>query len=297
LEARLELLLELLRERRGLLVLDNLEMVLEPELPDVRYRAGYEGYGEVLRRLGEGAHQGCLLVVSREQPLREDQIAICAMRLYGLELEDGRALLAHGDLTGDDAAWGALVARYAGNPLALRVVEKTAATVFDGDIAAFLAHEVAVFGDIRQLLDEQIGRLSVPERVVLRWLAEERKALGFAELVTSLGPMLGRAVVVEAVEALARRSLLEPSGCGTFTLQPVVLEYAITHLVECGGTPGQGGTVAGGGQGRHAAQHGAPGRAATGGALRRRRGQQGYGPVGTVNIPELRGSPRGYVPP
>src|SRR5260370_1162850 len=69
LEARLGLLLELLRTQRGLLVLDNLETVLEPEAPAVRYRAGYDGYGETLRRLGASAHQGCLLVTTPHQPL------------------------------------------------------------------------------------------------------------------------------------------------------------------------------------------------------------------------------------
>jgi transcriptional regulator with XRE-family HTH domain len=296
-EARLELLLALLRERRGLLVLDHLETVLEPEVPDVRYRTGYEGYGEILRRLGESAHQGCLLVVSREQPLREDQTAVRALRLQGIGVDEGRALLEHRDLAGDEAAWGVLVARYAGNPLALQVVGKTVAAVFDGDIAAFLAHDVAVFGDIRQLLDEQVARLSVQEQAVLRRLAAERELVGFAELVTDLGPRLGRAVVVEAVEALARRSLLEPAGRGTLTLRPVMLEYASTQLVEHGGAAGKIGAAAGVGQGRRAAQPAASGRAATAGAWRRECGQQGYGPGGAINHSRLRGNQRGYRPP
>jgi hypothetical protein len=210
---------------------------------------------------------------------------------------EGRALLGHWDLAGDDAAWQALVTRYAGNPLALRVVGKTAATVFNGDIAAFLAQDVAVFGDIRRLLDEQIARLSAPERAVLRWLAKTREPVEFAALVTDLGPVVGRAAVVEAVEALARRSLLEPGGRGTLTLQPVVLEYATTQLVERGSAAGQVGAAAGVGQGRRAAQPGASGRTAAAGAWRRGRGQQGYGPGGAVNLPELRGNPRSYEPP
>jgi transcriptional regulator with XRE-family HTH domain len=44
-DAHLGVLLDLLRARRMLLVLDNLETILEPEAPQVRYRAGYEGYG------------------------------------------------------------------------------------------------------------------------------------------------------------------------------------------------------------------------------------------------------------
>jgi hypothetical protein len=50
-EARLRQLLELLRTRRGLLVLDNLETVLEPGAPEIRYRAGYAGYGQMLQWL------------------------------------------------------------------------------------------------------------------------------------------------------------------------------------------------------------------------------------------------------
>ena len=60
LAARLGLLLEALRAQRALLVLDNLEAVLEPGAPEVRYRAGYEGYGTLLQRLAESVHQGCL---------------------------------------------------------------------------------------------------------------------------------------------------------------------------------------------------------------------------------------------
>jgi hypothetical protein len=66
--ARLALLRDLLRERPALLVLDNLETVLEPGVTAARYRAGYEGYGEVLQRLGERGHQATLLVTSREPP-------------------------------------------------------------------------------------------------------------------------------------------------------------------------------------------------------------------------------------
>lgn len=231
LEAKLALLMEMLRAQRGLLVLDNLETVLEPGAPAVRYRPGYEGYGEALRRLGESAHQGCLLLTSREKPLREDEVAVRALRLEGLGVEDGRALLGSRALAGDETDWRTLTGRYAGNPFALRVVGETIGEVFEGEIAAFLAQDAMVFGDVRQLLDEQVARLSPLEHAVLTWLAVEREPVGFAELAAELGPTVGRAEMVEAVEALRRRSLLEPGGRGTFTLQPLVLEYATAQLV------------------------------------------------------------------
>jgi WD40 repeat protein/transcriptional regulator with XRE-family HTH domain len=231
-EARLALVLELLRTQRALLVLDNLETVLEPEEPMVRYRPGYEGYGEVLQRLSASAHQGSIVLTSREQPLRADHAAVRSLHLGGLGVEDGRALLGRRNLVGDAASWKSLVERYGGNPLALGVVGETVAVVFGGDIAAFLAQEATVFGGIRQLLDEQITRLSPLEYAILLWLAVEREPVGFGMLVADLGSGVARGDAMEAVEALGRRSLLEHGSHGTFTLQPVVLEYATARLAD-----------------------------------------------------------------
>ena len=235
--ARLTLLLELLQMRRGLLVLDNLETILVPGVSEARYREGYTGYGEVLRRVGESMHQGCLLVTGREAPselvpLAGDRAPVRTLRLGGLTPADGRALLREQALTGDDAAWEALITHYSGNPLALRVVGETIGVVFGGDIAAFLGQEAVVFGGIRQLLDEQIARVSALEQSVLTWLAVEREPIGFTELLADLGPGAPPGEVVEAVEALGRRSLLERGGRGAFTLQPVVLDYATTRLID-----------------------------------------------------------------
>src|SRR6478672_7841230 len=231
LAAQLRLLLGLLRAQRSLLILDNLETVLLPGALELRYRAGYEGYGAVLQQLAESAHQGCLLLTSREQPLRADDIAVRALRLEGLGVEEARALLGPRALLGDDAAWRALVERYAGNPLALQVVGETISVVFGGEIAAFLGQETAVVGGIRQLLDEQLARLSPLEQALLHWLAIEREPVRFAALLADLGPEVAQSEVLEALEALDRRSLLERASGGAFTLQGVVLEYISERLV------------------------------------------------------------------
>ncbi|HMA34253.1 MAG TPA: helix-turn-helix domain-containing protein [Chloroflexia bacterium] len=231
LAAQLRLLLGLLRAQRSLLILDNLETVLSPGSLELRYRAGYEGYGAILQQLAESAHPGCLLLTSREQPLRADDSAVRALRLDGLAVAEARALLGHRVLLGDDAAWRALVKRYAGNPLALQVVGETISVMFGGAIAAFLGQETAVFGGIRQLLDEQLARLSPLEHALLYWLAIEREPVRFAALLADLGPEVARSAVLEALEALDRRSLLERASGGAFTLQPVVLEFISERLV------------------------------------------------------------------
>jgi WD40 repeat protein/transcriptional regulator with XRE-family HTH domain len=240
LPARLALLLGVLRERRCLLVLDNLETVLEPGAVTARYRAGYEGYGEVLRQLGESEHQSTLLLTGREAPpelaLLAGAAPVRALHLGALDLPACRALLHDRGLVGNDDTWLALVSRCGGNPLALNLVGQTIVELFGGAIEAMLAYASetvgAVFGGLRRLLEEQFGRLSALEQSLLYWLAVEREPVGIAMLRADVAPGVGPGEMLEALEALDRRSLLERGvERATHTLQPVVLEYVSERLV------------------------------------------------------------------
>jgi WD40 repeat protein/transcriptional regulator with XRE-family HTH domain len=240
--AQVRRLLELLSDARCLLVLDNFETVLQPGGRAGDYRPGYERYGTLLRQVAEAPHRSCLLVTSREEPpeigpLRgaHGPVRICA--LAGLGVQDSRALLSDKQLDGDDAAWQALIGRYGGNGLALKVVGETIRQTFDREISAFLEYAIAtygtMFGGIRHLLDAQAERLSPIELDILRRLAVEREPVSLAELARDMAPSVGRAAVIDAVDALRRRSLVERGERGAvFTLQSMVLEYVTDRLVE-----------------------------------------------------------------
>jgi WD40 repeat protein len=238
--ARVAVLLQLLRDRRCLLVLDNFETVLEPGQHEGRYRDGFAGYGALLRAIGETRHQSCLVVTSREAP---PELAVLGgggvrrLQLGGLGVPEGQAVLADKQLSGDGEDWANLIARFGGNGLALKVVGESIRQVFDGDIATFLnqAGSGSISGGIRRLLAEQIERSSALEQKLLRVLAVAREPVSIAELIGDLGPRVSRGAVVEAVEALRRRSLVERASSGgmaAFTLQSVVLEYVTDRLVE-----------------------------------------------------------------
>jgi hypothetical protein len=80
-----------------------------------------------------------------------------------------------------------------------------------------------VFGSVR----EQFARLSAVEQTVLLCLAILREPVSIEGLLSVLGAPLLRVQVLEAVEALRRRSLVELGHQqGSFKLQSVVLEYA-----------------------------------------------------------------------
>src|SRR5229473_827151 len=237
LERRLGLLLEYLRTERVLLVLDNLEVLLEEGEGTGRMRAGYEDYGRLLRQVAQTAHQSCLLLTSREKPrelmaLEGSRTPVRSLRLAGLDAVAGEQLLAEKDVAGTTPERARLIEAYAGNPLALKIVAETIVELFGSEIAPFLEQGEVVFGSVRELLDEQFDRLSGVEQTVLFWLAILREPVSIEELLSVLGIPLPRMQVLEAIEALRRRSLIERGQRpGSFTLQSVVLEHATARLI------------------------------------------------------------------
>jgi WD40 repeat protein/transcriptional regulator with XRE-family HTH domain len=247
LDGRLGLLLEHLRAERALLVLDNLEMLLEEGEGTGHMRAGYEAYGRLLRRIAGTEHQSCLLLTSREKPrdlvsMEGSRTPVRALRLGGLEREACEQLLEEQHLAGSADERVRLIERYGGNPLALKVVAQTIVELYGGKIAPFLTGDEVVFGSVRELLAEQFDRLSAVEQLVLQWLAIHREPVSIVELLSTLGTPLPRIQVLEAVESLRRRSLVERGKQpGSFTLQSVVLEYVAARLIaEAAGEIAQG---------------------------------------------------------
>lgn len=250
-DATMRQLLEQLRHRRCLLILDNVEAVLQGKELVGTYRPGYEDYGWLFQQLGEGRHQSSALLTSREIiPQVSIQAGVtAAVRLWRLEplsMEEGKSILAAKGLdvqTKQPQQVKELIKRYQGNPLALKTVATSIKELFNGNIAAFLAQDTLLFKDIRDLLAPQFARLSLLERQVMNWLASEREAVIAAQLQVDLLPSVTPAQLQDALESLDRRSLIEKneqnlaltlmnSGGISYTQQAVVREYVTSQLVE-----------------------------------------------------------------
>jgi WD40 repeat protein len=234
LESQLGLLLAALCTSHCLLVLDNLESILHAGEPG-HMAPGYEGYARLLRAVAERPHQSCVVLTSRERPqgleqLEADTRLVRLLRLDGLDVEAGTQMLAARGLQASGGRAGALVQRYSGNPLALRLVAQTVREVFGGDVRAFLETEAPIFDDIGAMLDQQVARLSPLERELLTWLAIEREPTGALALRANLVSPGPPRATLEAVRALLRRSLVAQSGSG-LGLQNVVTEYLTDALI------------------------------------------------------------------
>jgi DNA-binding XRE family transcriptional regulator len=230
---RIALLIRLLRQRRCLLVLDNLETLLEPGDCQGRFLDSFDGYRRLVQSLAESPHQSCLVLTSREASADLGFLTLDAVRsleLRGLSVEESQALLGDKQLTGTDLDWVDFVTRCGGNGLVLRLTGETVRQVFGGEIGAFLlavGSNGAIHGGVRRLLASQLDeRLSPVEQSVVQVLAATDEPVTPGALLAELGPRIGRGAVIEALEALRRRSLIERSDSGNgLTLHPVVRDY------------------------------------------------------------------------
>ncbi len=252
----ISMLMQYLRQHRCLLVLDNAEAILQGGLRAGYYREGYEDYGRLFQQVAQMVHQSCLVLTSREK-LREikvlegDSFPVRSLQLQGLTVPQGRDLLqSKSSFSGSEPDWNVLVKHYAGNPLALKIVAPAIQEFFSGNVSEFVHYvhqDLFLFDDIRDLLGRQFNRLSASEQQVMYWLAINREWVSLTELEADLLPTVAPGELLEILDSLLRRSLIEKAtptllairssnrnatNMTLFTLQPVVMEYVIERLIE-----------------------------------------------------------------
>ncbi|MEO1352922.1 MAG: WD40 repeat domain-containing protein [Cyanobacteria bacterium J06635_15] len=227
-------LLRCLQNTRCLVILDNAETILQAGKTGY-YRPGYENYGDLLRVVGESGHHSCLILTSREKPkeiamFEGVELSVRSLPLRG-SLEIALALIEATGLGGTTEQKQALCHQYGCSPLALKIVASSIQDLFEGDITQFLAEDAIVFNGVRQLLDQQFERLSALERSLMYWLAINRDWTLISELATDIVPQIPRSKLLDALESLSWRSLIEKQS-GRYTQQPVVMEYVSDRLTE-----------------------------------------------------------------
>lgn len=245
-----------LREHRCLLVLDQVEAVLAPGTPPGTFQTAYEACAALIEAVGNAlgatthgpAPSGaapassCLVLVGRELP-RVRRWADDAtgsphfLSLTGVATDAAQRILADGGLTGTEARRRALIARYAGHPLALKLVAGTTRELFGGDLDRFLAasqdqsHGLGVPGAVHDLLDREFARLSPRERDLVYWLAIEREPVALQTLAADLIPRVDLMDIVDALTALHERSLVEFHSPAASTLHPLALDHFTDRII------------------------------------------------------------------
>ena len=235
---QLEDILHCLHSQRCLVILDNVEAILRPGDPSMRYRDGYEAYGAFFEQVAKTSHQSCLLLTSREKPhavaeLEGARKPVRSLALSGIGTTESQNLFAQiGNFSGSDANWEQVVKLYNGNPLALELAARHIDQVFGGDLAAFLGRGRPVFADLEELLDWHLERLTKEETDLVYWLAIEREPVNLVMLYDDLISPVSRQNVASTLQSLQRRIPLERVTGQYFSLQPVLIEHVTARLVN-----------------------------------------------------------------
>lgn len=235
LQPKPERLLRWLQTHRCLVILDNQETLLQAGEQAGQYAADFADYSSLFELLGQANHQSCVLLTSREKSaevaiLEDFQGAVRSLPLQG-SWEASQAILEARQLVGTAAEKHRLGEVYRYNPLALKMVSTSIQSLFSGSISTFLQQDTLIFKTIRQLIDRTFARLSSLEQTVMYWLAMNREWTTIAELQSDIVPPISRSQLLEILESLTWRSLIE-NRATDYTQQPVIMEYVIKEVID-----------------------------------------------------------------
>jgi hypothetical protein len=221
-------LLHYLQQQRCLIILDNAEALMESGDYAGQYRSGYQDYGQLFETIGTGRHQSCLLLTSREPApelieLSGDTLPVRSLNLQGLD-QAAKTLLETIGLP-ESADLDTLIDRCQGNPLYLRIVAKTILQTFNGEVAKFLNTDQYTYGKIAAVLQAQLDRLTLAEKVIIYQLAIKREPQALLDLERHLEPLGLTGKLGPIMDSLKSRSLIEVTQAESYTLQNVVMEF------------------------------------------------------------------------
>ena len=235
--SRVSRLLEYLRRRRCLLVLDAVESIVQQSAPAGRYREGYEEYSKLLKPIGEQDHHSCLVLIGRELPreivsIAGETLPVRTLPLGGLQEKAAHKILQAKNLV-EPNRWGELIERYGGNPLALHLVSTTIKELCGGRVSEVLRRNTTLLtNDLTEPLDLLFCRcLTELEKEIMYWLVIEEEPVSLSELDNDISSSVSFTNLVEAMKSLCLRSMIENRE-SLFTVQPVVRSYVKERLVE-----------------------------------------------------------------
>ncbi|HBE31173.1 MAG TPA: ATPase [Cyanobacteria bacterium UBA11369] len=224
-DSQLSMLIELLRDYRCLIILDDVQQILKSGQLAGYYKPGYENYGTLFKLIGEIPHNSCLILNSWEPPLdiltfTEDNSAVCLLQLSGLG-EAATELLREKSLL-DEERWPDLIDLYQGNPLWLKLVAQTINDLFSGRVSQYLSYDPVFLGDeLTLILQQHYQRLSEIEKQAIALFNKENTPVSLPQLLDK--SQVPRAELFKAIQSLVRRGIIEKNVRGGETVFSVII--------------------------------------------------------------------------
>jgi WD40 repeat protein/SpoVK/Ycf46/Vps4 family AAA+-type ATPase len=238
-ESQIKTLFSLMKSKRCLIVIDNLESILEKSDDNyLTYKVGFSYYEDFFQKFGSDTnHNSCILLNGRELP--KSIYRMCGntapariFELEGLEKEACEKVILHNaELFGNETDWNNLIKFYDGNPLSLQIVARHIRIVYSGSISEFLEGNELIPNDIYELLDWHFNRLTEKEEELLFWLAINREPISISELKNDILTIKHKERIASTIESFQTKLPIERININ-FSLQPVLIEYTTNLIIN-----------------------------------------------------------------
>ncbi|NET46679.1 NB-ARC domain-containing protein [Okeania sp. SIO2B3] len=220
-------LFDLLRQKKCLIVLDDVQNIFTEKQLAGQYKPEYRDYKTFLKMMTDIEHQSCLILVSQEKfqemkSLNEELYPIKILELTGLYETE---LLNHQDLENPES-WSTLIKLYEGNALYLQNIADLIQDVFQGDVLSFVnGDELILTEDLKDIFNSLFDKLSKVEQKIIVEMSQQNQEFSIETLKEHLS--LSSTDVINGLQSLSRRYILQtnPQNKKMFQLSPVFREY------------------------------------------------------------------------
>ncbi|MEA5556511.1 ATP-binding protein [Nodularia spumigena] len=230
---------ELLREKKCLIIFDDVQTMFTSGEVAGKYQDTYQDYQEFLQIITELEHQSNIILISQEQPpgincLNQELWQIQSLdkclelsELYNIEILKNMGLKS--DSENDFLE---LIKLYTGNLIYLRDVASLIRNLFAGNVSEFLAeNSLVITKNINIYLSELFNRLSPIEQEIVWEISKYENPLSREDLRQNLS--LSSTDLINGLQSLCQRYVIKKMALDKvmFTLDPVFLKYLDSRLI------------------------------------------------------------------
>lgn len=225
-------LVDALKEKKVLLVLDDLQSILEIHQTNSCYKQQFEGYGHFLRSLISTHHQSLLICASRVKPRSLEYYNINQVNILDLsgweKTSIDEFINSRNISTIDKQKLSHLSKSLQYNPQLLKIIDSHWDIFSDeAEDLEQIVQEFIFLEEIVYLLEQELNCLSKSEQEIIFWLAMSSDPVAQDKLIYSQSKIKYK----NSIKSLEKRSLIVQNN-GQYFLMPIMKSYVRRKLVK-----------------------------------------------------------------
>ncbi|MEO0013944.1 MAG: hypothetical protein RLZZ535_2333 [Cyanobacteriota bacterium] len=230
-------LIDHLKQKKILLVLDDLESILEVHQVGICYQQNLEGYGHFLRSIIATNHQSLLICASKIRPNSLEYYGMNQIKNLDLQGFEKLTIERIADLESTNiniskAKLLHLAASLHYNPQLLKITASHL-HIFHDDHEELeqVVQELSLVEEIVSLLEQELNCLAKLEKEIIFWLAIPCQAVSQKDLANNLKYAQSKIKFNKSIKSLEKRSLIVQDN-SQYSLMPIMKSYVRRKLVQ-----------------------------------------------------------------